>query len=161
MPPADSADEQHAAGDAAVEHQRQRDVAAGAPLLADQLDDDRAERRDDDRGEHRGGAEQEAQRDAGQRDVADAVAHERQPPLHEEDADGGRGEPDEQRRQQRPLHEVERQRAHRSPQAGERRRRVRSCTGWACSGSCRCRWSGSGGGAVVQHPAVGHASRRA
>ena len=41
-------DEQDAAGDAAVEHEREREVAAGPAALAHQLDDDRADDRRDD-----------------------------------------------------------------------------------------------------------------
>ena len=68
-------DEQHAAGDAAVEQQRQRDVAAGPAALADQLDGDGAQRSPTTtRGEHRGACRAATQGDAGERDVADAVA---------------------------------------------------------------------------------------
>ena len=52
------------------------------------------------------GAGEHADGDAGQGDVAHAVADERQPALHEEDADHRGGDADEQRGEQGPLHEV-------------------------------------------------------
>ena len=55
---------------AAVEQQRQGDVAAGVAALADDLDPDRTEDRDRDRDPGGRGAGQQAERDAGHRDVA-------------------------------------------------------------------------------------------
>ena len=100
------ADEHHAAGDAAVEQQRQGHVAGGPAAFADQLDDDRAEGGHDHRHEHRGPVQQQAEPDAGERDVADAVADQGQPALHEVDAERRGGQPGDQRAEQRPLHEV-------------------------------------------------------
>ena len=124
--------EQHAAGDAAVEQQRERHVAAGAAALADHLDDDRADDRHDHRGEGRGGAGEQAEGDAGDRDVPDAVAHQRQPALHEVGADRGRRQAGEQGAEQRPHHEVVGQQAHRlAPASGPaaRTRRARGRRG--------------------------------
>ena len=102
---AGQAGEQHAAGDAAVEQQRQRDVAVGVAALADHLDQHRAEDRDDHGGPGRRGAGQQPEGDAGDGDVADAVAHQGQPALHQVGADRRRGQPGEERGEQRPLHE--------------------------------------------------------
>ena len=69
-------------------------------------------------------AGEQAERDAGDGDVADAVAQQGQPPLHEEGADRGRGQPGEEGGEQRPLHEVAAQEveelgeAHRPPSRG-------------------------------------------
>ena len=57
--------------------------------------------------QHRGGAGDETDGDAGEGDVAHPVADERQPPLDEEDADHRRDGADEQRGDERPLHEVD------------------------------------------------------
>ena len=95
--------EHHAAGDAAVEEQRQRDVAAGLAVLADQLDARPRRRRRRAVAVHTGLVGAEAEADAGERDVADAVAHQRQAALHEVDADGGRGQADQERRRAAPA----------------------------------------------------------
>ena len=61
---------------------------------------------DHDRRPDRAGAgQQEAERHAGHRDVADAVAHERLAALDEVDADGGGGDADQDGGEQGPLHE--------------------------------------------------------
>ena len=57
-----------------------------------------ADDRDDERGPHRRRAEQQAGADAGDRDVADAVAHQRHALLHEEHADERRGRADDDAR---------------------------------------------------------------
>ena len=89
-------DEHDAARHAAVEQHGQRDVAAGPAVPADQLHGDGAERRRRPPPSSTGlRGQQEAERDAGQRHVADAVAHQRQPPLHQVDADGGGGDADQ------------------------------------------------------------------
>ena len=62
-----------------------------------------------DDGERRGrprtglGVGEQAEGDAGEGDVAHAVADEREPALDEEDADEGRGEPDEDARRAAPA----------------------------------------------------------
>ena len=84
--------DEHAAGEAAVEEQGQRDVAVGVAALADHLDQHGAEDRDDDGRPGRGGAGEQAERDTGDGDVADAVAEQGEPALDEEGADRGRGE---------------------------------------------------------------------
>ena len=80
-------DEHHAAGDAAVEQHGQRDVAAGAAAGPDQLDGDRADDGRDQRRQHRAVPVSTPTADAGQGDVAHAVADQGQPALHQEDAD--------------------------------------------------------------------------
>ena len=68
----------------------------------------------DDHGRDRGrGAGEQAERDAGDGDVADAVAHQGEPALHEVGADGGRRQAGEQRAEQRPDHEVVGEQVHR------------------------------------------------
>ena len=113
VPPA-SLIEQHAAGDAAVEHERQGEVAAGAAALAHQLDDDRADDRGDDGAgqrervlRHQPGpaADEPAERDTGEGDVADAVAQERHPALDEERADDRCRRADQHGGDERALHE--------------------------------------------------------
>ena len=96
--------EQHAAGQAAVEQQRQGDVAVGVAALADQLDQRRRRATATTTAvQRRRGAGEQAERDAGDGDVADAVAHQGEPALHEVGADGGRGEAGEQRRRAAPA----------------------------------------------------------
>ena len=73
-------DDQHAAGDAAVEEQGQRHVAAGARVRPQQLDDAPRRRGRDDTAVTSGARPgQQADGDTGERDVADAVAEQRQP----------------------------------------------------------------------------------
>ena len=137
---AGEAGDQHAAGDAAVEQQRQGDVTAGAPALADHLDDDGADHRDDDGGERRGGAGEQAQGDAGDGDVADAVTHQREPALHEVGADGRGGEPGEQGAEQRPDHEVVGQQAHRRPRGPGRSSGEATVGAWSRSPPVEVSW---------------------
>ena len=86
---------------------------------------------DDERGQHRGGAGEQADRDAGEGDVPDAVADQRQPALDEVDADHRGGEADEQGGEQRPLHEVvgEQAQARSAPPAGRAGPRPASACG--------------------------------
>ena len=88
---------------------------------------------DDHRGQHGGAVEQQADADAGQRDVADAVADQRQPPLHQVDAEGGRGQADHERADQRPDHEVVLRRMLMAPHIPG-----------GSSGACGCTWSWPG-----------------
>ena len=104
----------HPGGDAAVEEDGERDVGAGAAARADQLDGDRADDRDDERGEDRRGLGEHPDRHAGQRDVAEAVADECQPTLHEVHADRRGGRADEDRRDEGPHHEVVLEDLHRA-----------------------------------------------
>src|SRR5690606_5431149 len=93
---------------------------------------------------------QEAERDAGQRHVADTVAEQRQLALHDERAHGRRAEPHEQRGDQRELEELLVEQAqvdHRSPCHPSSGPAVASACG------CTCSWpglahspSGCGGG---------------
>src|SRR5690606_38145978 len=112
--PAPEADEQHAAGDAAVEQEREREVAARAAALAHDLDRHGAEDGRDDGArdrervvghDARRGADEPPERDAGERDVPDAVAEQRELALHEVGAHDGRADADEQRGEQGTLHE--------------------------------------------------------
>ena len=112
------AGQQHAARQAAVEHQRQRDVAVGVAAAADQLDRDGPEGGDDHGGPRGGGAGDQAERDAGHRHVADAVAHQREAALHEVGAHRGCGQAREHRGQEGALHEVE---GEEVPEADHRR----------------------------------------
>ena len=63
--------------------------------------------------------------DAGDRDVADAVAHQGQPALHEVGADGRGGQAGEQRGDQRPVHEVVRQKLDHDAAPVQQARRAR------------------------------------
>ena len=105
--------------------------------------------RDDDRGDRRRGAGEQAERDAGDRDVADAVAHQGEPALHEVGADGRGGEPGEQRAEQRPDHEVVGQQAHRLPLPVQRRGDRRGVVGPRGAGRGR-----RGGGRAVRSASV-------
>src|SRR6185436_7029770 len=67
---------------------------------------------DDDRGEDRGGAGEQAEGHTGDRDVPDAVAHQRQPALHQVGADRRRGQSGKQPGNQRPLHELQLEHGH-------------------------------------------------
>jgi hypothetical protein len=98
--------------------------------------------------------------------VAQAVADQREPPLHEVDADHGRGEPDEQRGEQRALHEVVLQDLHGGqpparagppvgrPVDGGQRSRVPGAPDRA-----RCAVRGVVAGVVVVHLRVGQEGR--
>ncbi len=97
---------QYAAGDAAVEQHRQGDVGAGAGVHPEQLDHDGADRGDDDRRDDRRDAGEQAERDAGQGDVAEAVTQKGESALHQERADRRCSEPGEHRRDQRAAHEL-------------------------------------------------------
>ena len=79
--------EHDAARDAGVEDQRERLVTRSSAPGADPFDRQAAGDRDDERREHERQVEQVAERDAGERDVADPVADEAEPALHEEEAD--------------------------------------------------------------------------
>ena len=162
------AGEQHAAGQAAVEEQGQRDVAVGVAALADHLDQHRAEHGHHDRGPGRGGAGEQAERDAGDGHVADAVAHQGQPALHQVGADGGGGQAGEQRGEQGPLHEGEGEQVHQAHPC----RLVAASSGDATCGrvvvvpvACRVvvvvvvRARRSRGGAPRGRPAAGRRSR--
>ena len=100
-------DEHDAAGDARVEDDRERLVAGGAPARAQPLDPRGADQRGDERRPHRRDAEQVAGRDAGERDVTDAVADQAHLTLHEEEADRRREHADDRARGEREPHELE------------------------------------------------------
>jgi len=108
-------DDQDASGDRTVEQQREGEVAAGPFPLADQLDGDGTDDGDDDRGEDRCGAQQEAQGDPGERDVAEAVPHQGQPAVDQEGLDDRCSETDQYGRDEGTSHEVVGEDAHASP----------------------------------------------
>src|SRR6478735_5767906 len=101
------ADDDDAARDAAVEDDRQGDVAVRAPSGAEQLDDDSGDDGRDEGGEHRRGARDEADGDTGQGHVPHPVTDEGEPSLDEEDPDHRGDGADEQCGYQGPLHEVD------------------------------------------------------
>ena len=90
-----------------VEDERERLVAGCAAAGAQPLDRQRADHGCDERRQHRRDAEQVAERDAGERDVPEAVADQRGLPLDEEEADGRREQPDDRARREREAHELE------------------------------------------------------
>src|SRR5690606_10107683 len=154
-------DEQHTSRDAAVEQQGERDVPAPARALAHDLDHDRAR----DRGDHGAwhgervvrhdverGTDEPAERDPGECDVPDPVPEEGELALDEVGPDHGRGEPDEQRDEQRTLHE--RVGEHLGDPGHGSSSRAGAPTSWAvtslwgwtwtCPGAAWCRWAGGG-----------------
>ena len=83
-------------------------------MRTDHLDEDRADERGYDRawdrehivwGKPKCSGGQPSERYPRQRDVADAVSHERHAPLNEVGSNDGRGQPHEHRHDQRALHE--------------------------------------------------------
>ena len=99
--------EHDAARDPRVEDERERLVARRPAPGAQSLDRERAGDGDDERRQHERQVEQVADRDAGEGDVADPVADQAQPALHEEEADGRREQSDDDARAEREPHELE------------------------------------------------------
>ena len=142
------ADEDHTPGDASVEQQRKRDIAACGTASPHHLDGDGAKRGDDNRGPHGRGVQQKPQRDAEQGDVPDTVAHQRHPALDEVGPDRRRGQPDKDRRDHGPLHEcglkeLRQRRTGLMEDRGEAPGSQRSHPG-SSAGACGCRWSWAG-----------------
>ncbi len=79
-------DEDDAERDPRIEDERERLVACGASARAEELDRDASQDREDERGQHRRDVEQDPRRHSREGDVADAVAEQRLPSLHEEEA---------------------------------------------------------------------------
>ena len=100
-------DEHDACGDPGVEDDRERLVARRAAARAQPLDRDRADHGRDERGQHRRDAEQVADRDAREGDVADPVADQAHLALDEEEADGRREHAHDRAGDERQPHELE------------------------------------------------------
>ena len=119
--------EHDAACDASVEDEGECKIAGGAALGAHEFKDKGSEGGDDERGGHGSQAGQEGKSHTRERDMAHAVAEQREPPLDEEDADEGGDKADERGCHEGTLHEVVSEHAHVSrPQARGRRVRLRA-----------------------------------
>jgi hypothetical protein len=101
-----SRDEHDAGRDPRVEDERESLVARGPLLRVEPLDGNGAHERGNERGQNGRQPEQVPGRDPGEGEVADPVADQAHPPLHEEEADG-RGEDAVVRaRRERVAHEL-------------------------------------------------------
>ena len=136
-------DQHDARRDARIEEQRERLVAGGLAARAQPLDRDRAEHRGHERGADRRDAEQIAERDSREGDVADAVADEAHPALHEEEPDRRREHADDRAGREGQPHEVGVKDGHgrgratrRARQREGRRRRCRPRTSTSRSTNC-------------------------
>ena len=88
-------DENEAERDARVEDERECLVACRPAARSEPLDGERARHREGERRQHRGDIEQISGRDAGEGDVAEAVADEGLLPLDEEEPDRRREDADD------------------------------------------------------------------
>ncbi len=119
-------DENHPERDARVEDERKGLITCGPAARAQQLDRDAAHDCEDERGEDRRHVEQDPRRDAGERDMSDAVARQRLPALHEEEPDSRRQHTDDGARAEREPHELSLEHGHATGRA--RRPGARRCT---------------------------------
>src|ERR687897_1792896 len=131
--------QQDTTGDAAVEEHRESDVGGRAAARPDELDGHRADRCSRDGRPHRRPSGEQAERDAGQRDMADPVTHQREPALHQVGPDRGRREAGQKRREQGALHEVVAEQAH-----PNRPGRASSPWKWSCGAPAYAFGTGSG-----------------
>src|SRR5690606_28052108 len=151
--------QEHAAGDAAVEHHRQRHVSGGPPPVPDELDQDRAGGRRRHREQHRGAGREQGGAHAGEGHVPEAVTDQGQPPLDQVGAQGRRGRTGDERGQQRVLHERVREDVGgayrgRTPPFHGRPARCGACGWtWSCPGSAWCPTGGGTGPTCRTRPA--------
>ena len=100
-------DEDDAERDPGVEDERERLVAGRPAARAEPFDRERADDGEAERRQHGRDAEQVARGDTGEGDVAEPVADERLPPLHEEEPDCGREDADHDADGEGEPHELE------------------------------------------------------
>ena len=127
-------DEHHPERDSGVEDERERLVARGAAPGTKPFDREGAHDGEQERRQDRRDAEQVARRDARERNVSQAVAHERLPPLDEEEAHGRGQDPDDRADGEREAHELELEHQ------------------WTCEGSCQRAGSSAGSPSNAMRP---------